>query len=303
MYFGAVYIAPSTLEENMSKVYVFYNPLANNGRSEESVKGLLETIEGEHVLCDMTKGYSEYISEMSAEDTLILCGGDGTLNRFINETDGENIECNILYYASGSGNDFAHDISLNLGDAPVSIKKYLTDLPEVEVKGKICKFINGIGYGIDGYCCEEGDRIRAEKPGEKVDYTAIAIKGLLFKFKPRNAKITVDGAEYEYKKVWLAPAMHGRYYGGGMIATPNQNRENAEKLSLLVWHGSGKLATLMAFPSIFKGEHIKHTKFIKVIEGKEIKVEFDKPCALQIDGETVLDVTSYTARVKVPAKV
>ncbi len=287
----------------MSKVYVFYNPLANNGRSEESISKLLETVESEHVLCDMTKGYGDLLAEISAEDTVILCGGDGTLNRFINETDGKNIECDILYYASGSGNDFAHDIGLGRGDAPVSIKKYLTDLPEVEVKGKTYKFINGIGYGIDGYCCEEGDRIRAEKPGEKVDYTAIAIKGLLFKFKPKNAKITVDGAEYEYKKVWLAPAMHGRYYGGGMIATPNQDRENAEKLSLLVWHGSGKLGTLMAFPSIFKGEHIKHTKHVKVIEGKEIKVEFDKPCALQVDGETVLDVTSYTARVKVPARV
>lgn len=287
----------------MSKVYVLYNPLANNGRSEEAIKKLLETIEVEHVLCDMTKGYGSIIDEIGAEDMLVICGGDGTLNRFINETDGKEIEGDILYFASGSGNDFAHDIGLSREETPVSIKKYLTDLPEVEVKGKTYKFINGIGYGIDGYCCEEGDRIRAEKPGEKVDYTAIAIKGLLGKFKPKNAKITVDGEEYSFKKVWLAPAMHGRYYGGGMIATPDQNREGADHLSLLVWHGSGKLKTLMAFPSIFKGEHIKHTKFIRVIEGKEITVEFDKPCALQIDGETVLDVTSYTARTKVPAKV
>ena len=52
-------------------------------------------------------------------------------------------------------------------------------------------FINGIGYGIEGYCCEEGDKIRAtsDKP---VNYTAIAIKGLLYKFKPRNATVTVD---------------------------------------------------------------------------------------------------------------
>ena len=287
----------------MSKVYVLYNPLANNGRSEEAIKALLETVEGEHVLCDMTKGYGELIDGMSAEDTLILCGGDGTLNRFINETDGESIECDILYYASGSGNDFAHDIGLERGANPVSIKKYLADLPEVEVKGRTYKFINGIGYGIDGYCCEEGDRLRAKNNDKPINYTSIAIKGLLGKFKPKNAKVTVDGKEYSFKKVWLAPAMYGRYYGGGMIATPDQNREGADHLSLLVWHGSGKLRTLMIFPSIFKGEHIKHTKLIQVIEGKEITVEFDKPCALQIDGETVLDVTSYTARAKVPAKV
>ena len=130
----------------MSKIYVFYNPLANNGRSEEDINKLLSTLEGESVLCNMTEGYTQHIAEMNEEDTLILCGGDGTLNRFINETDGSDIKADILYYASGSGNDFAHDISLNRGDAPVSIKKYLCNLPEVEVKGKTYKFINSCVY-------------------------------------------------------------------------------------------------------------------------------------------------------------
>ena len=287
----------------MSKIYVLYNPIANNGRSEEAIKSFAEKLEGKIVLCDMTKGYSDYLSKLEEDDKLILCGGDGTINRFVNDNDCDSIKCDILYYASGSGNDFAHDIALERGADPVSIKKYLSNLPEVEVKGKTYKFINGIGYGIDGYCCEEGDKVREKTPGKKVNYTAIAIKGLLFKFKPKNACITIDGVEYGYKKVWLAPSMWGRYYGGGMIATPDQHRESADKLSVLVWRGSGKLKTLMIFPSIFKGEHIKNTKYIEIIEGKEITVKFDKPCALQIDGETVLDVTSYTARVKVKAEV
>jgi diacylglycerol kinase family enzyme len=52
----------------------------------------------------------------------------------------------------------------------------------------------------------------------------------------------------------------------------------------------------MAFPSIFKGEHVKKTKIVKVFSGKEITVEFDRPTAIQIDGETILGVTKYTAR-------
>ena len=58
-------------------------------------------------------------------------------------------------------------------------------------------------------------------------------------------------------------------------------------------HGSGKLKTLMVFPSIFKGEHIKHTEMVAVHTGKEISVTFDRPTALQIDGETVLNVSTY----------
>ena len=286
----------------MAKTYVFYNSLANNGRGKESVEVFISSIQGEVVECDVTEGYTAHLDEMQAEDTLVLCGGDGTLNRFINETNDKDIKCDIMYYACGSGNDFARDISLERGAPPVSIRKYIENLPEVEVKGKTYKFINGVGFGIDGYCCEEGDRQRAI-PGKKVDYTAIAIKGLLGKFKPRNAKVTVDGVVHNYKKVWLAPTMHGRYYGGGMIPTPDQNRNNPEELSVLVWYGSSKLPTLMAFPSIFQGEHVKHTKMMEVLKGREITVEFESPCACQIDGETILDVTSYTARVKVPAKV
>ena len=67
--------------------------------------------------------------------------------------------------------------------------------------------------------------------------------------------ITVDGKEYRFKKVWLAPTMHGRFYGGGMMPTPAQDRLDPEgKLSVMVMHGSGKLKTLMIFPPFFTGK-------------------------------------------------
>lgn len=276
----------------MEKILVLYNPIANNGRSREAVETLVAKLGPRCTFCDVTKGYAELLAALTEKDAVLLCGGDGTLNRFINDTEGLSLPCDVLYYASGSGNDFAHDISLSRGDDPVSIKHYLRDLPEVEVKGRRYRFLNGVGYGIDGYCCQVGDELRAI-PGKKVDYTAIAIKGLLGKFKPKNAKVTVDGETHTYNKVWLAPTMNGRYYGGGMIATPEQDRLAKDGVSLLVWHGSGSLKTLMLFPSIFKGEHVKHTKHTAILRGREIEVEFDSPCALQIDGETVLDVTSY----------
>ena len=68
----------------------------------------------------------------------------------------------------------------------------------------------------------------------------------------------------------------------------------------MLFYGAGRIRTLAAFPSIFKGEHIKHKKLVTIITGKDIKVEFDSPRPLQIDGETVLDVTEYTA--KAPTK-
>ena len=73
----------------------------------------------------------------------------------------------------------------------------------------------------------------------------------------------------------------------------------------MVFHGCGKIKTLCVFPSLFKGEHIKHKKNVDVLSGKKITVKFDSPRPLQIDGETVLGVTEYTARsaALVPEKV
>ena len=125
----------------------------------------------------------------------------------------------------------------------------------------------------------------------------LTLKGLLFHYKPRDAVITVDGINCPYKKVWLAPTMNGRYYGGGMMPTPNQNRLGLNRsLSVMVFFGSSKLKTLAIFPSIFKGEHINHRHNIKVLCGHEITVRFDRPTPLQIDGETILGVTEYTVR-------
>ena len=70
---------------------------------------------------------------------------------------------------------------------PFLLNPFLANLPEVTVQGKTRRFINGIGFGIDGYCCEEGD-LQREKSDKRVNYTAIALKGLLYDFHPTTAK-------------------------------------------------------------------------------------------------------------------
>ena len=278
------------------KYYVLYNSIAGHGKAEEVARSLPEKLDGEVVgFADMTKitNYSAFLSDKS-DCALVICGGDGTLNRFVNDASEAIADSEVYYCATGSGNDFLRDLGAADGEV-VRITEQLRDLPICEVNGKTYRFINGVGYGIDGYCCEEGDKLRAA--GEtNINYTSIAIKGLLFHYKPTNATVTVDGVKHTYKKVWIAPTMHGRYYGGGMMPTPAQVRNNSEgKLSILVFHGSSKLKTLMIFPSLFKGEHLKHTKYTEVLSGHDITVEFDSPTPLQIDGETILGVSGYRA--------
>ena len=269
--------------------YIFYNSRAGGGIAEEKAKAYASKIGADDSVYDVRKiNYADIVTD--SEKDIIIFGGDGTLNRFVNATAGLKLENRVFIYPLGTGNDFMNDLGVKPSDDIVEVTKYIKRLPICEIQGIRNYFINGVGFGIDGYCCQEGDRQKAAGK-KKVNYTAIAIKGMFGKFKPRDAKITVDGKEYYFKKVWLAPCMFGRYYGGGMIPTPNQSRENEEgTISVMVFHGLGKLGALMLFPSIFKGAHLKNEKKTAVLTGKEIIVEFEEPCAAQIDGETVLNV-------------
>ena len=288
----------------MSQVYVLYNPLSGNHNGIEAAQKAISFFDGKEInYKDITKikDYRAFIDGLKPDDDVLICGGDGTLNRFANAIAQLTLNNAVYYYATGNGNDFLRDIGKKPDDGPIKMNDYLHHLPTVEVNGKTYSFINGVGYGIDGYCCEVGEDLRSK--GKVPNYTSIAIKGLLFHHKAANATITVDGKKYHYKRVWIAPTMHGRYYGGGMMAAPDQVRNKPENgITLVLMHKSGRLATLCVFPSIFSGKHVKHEKTVAVHNGRDITVEFDRPTTLQIDGEVILNVTKYRACLKVPVK-
>lgn len=280
------------------KKYILYNPLAGSENGVIRAKRLDVFFSGHETIYVDILGIEDFVAffdGLSPEDDVIVCGGDGTLNNFVNRIGGVSFENNIYYYATGSGNDFLRDLEKPLGSEPFLINEHIKNLPEIEVDGRRRKFFNGTGYGLDGYVCAIGNRLR-KTTSKKINYTALAIKSILFGYRPKTAKITVDGVEYTRERVWFATTMLGRFFGGGMKLAPHQSREDGY-LSLVLLHNCGKLRILTAFPSVFKGEHIKYTKIFEILRGKEISVEYDSPCDLQIDGESVYGVTSYSARV------
>ena len=280
------------------KYYVLFNPLSANGNGKEKVNAMAEKLtDAEVEFVDLTQvtDLRALLTEIPTDATIILCGGDGTINCFINDTRGMEYVHTILYFPCGSGNDFAREVQ---GDSEfIELNEYITNLPVATVNGKEYLFLNGIGFGIDGYCCEVGDEIRKKSPNKKINYTGIAIKGILFGYKATDATVIVDGKEYNFKKVWIAPTMKGWYYGGGIMPAPQQDRKNPDgTLSVTIFHGTNRLSTLCIFPNFFKGTHLKYTKAITLLTGKEITVKFSEPRALQVDGETVLDVKEYTVK-------
>lgn len=50
---------------------------------------------------------------------------------------------------------------------------------------------------------KSSERKQEEEKPKPVNYTKIAITGLLFHYKPKNVTVVVDGKRYQYKKCGL----------------------------------------------------------------------------------------------------
>lgn len=279
--------------------YLLYNPISNSGKGDEgknkAIKELNSYFPNLEEIDYTTIIFEDIAKILKAGDNLILLGGDGTLNFFANDIMVCKVPQGITYYLypCGTGNDFVNDLKDKIVNTRlIEINQYFEKLPKVRINGREQYFVNNVGFGLDGMVCQVADEVR--KKGKKPNYTSIALSLLSGKYERRNAKITVDGVTKEYKEVWIAPAMNGRFYGGGMKAAPEQNRLSGNLTCAVMW-GQSRLHTISAFMGIFKGTHVKHTEMCEFLVGKHIHVEFDTPCALQVDGETFLDIKEYEA--------
>lgn len=281
----------------MENYVILYNPNSGGGKGLNIAKEI-EPLMGEHnfVYQDMTaiNDYNEFLNQLPVGTDIILTGGDGTLNSFINRTDCDNLKQKLYFYASGSGNDFARDIKYPKRTKPICINNYIKNLPTAKIKDKVYKFINCVGSGMDGYCCAEVERLRSLGK-KRTNYTFVAIKALLGAYKPCDATVTVDGVTKTYKHAWLVPTMNGRFFGGGFMSAPNQDRLNKDKkLTTVSMHSNNFFKIVIAFLRLMKGTHIKMKSMIDTIEGYEISVKLSKPAPLQLDGEVIGNVTEYT---------
>lgn len=271
-------------------IYIFYNPLSNSGRAKDDIEKLREKLQQEIRLVDVTvEDKTSVYNNLTSEDEIIISGGDGTLHEFVNAIYDCQKGIPIRYYKTGTGNDFAKDVS-DSNQKFIDLNPYIENLPEVCINGEERYFLNGVGFGLDGFCCEYADDLRA-KSKKKINYSLIGLQGLLYAYKNKNAKVIVDGKEYTFTNVLMAPVMNGRYYGGGVKIAPDQDRLDPDnKLTIVVVHNLSKLRALPIFPRIYSGNHVKYSKYITVLRGHSITVEYDSPAPVQIDGETVRNV-------------
>lgn len=268
---------------------ILYNPLSKNSKSNVQTHKLVRYYKKNKIpfrLKSILKieDMKEFLEKKQNFDKVILLGGDGTINRFVNNTIDYDIKQDIYLKSNGSGNDFLRSLKGN-DKNPQYIFETVSDA------GNKTHFINGTGLGLDGYV---GYLIDQTKKKGQFSYLYNTLRGLI-KYIPEPITVTIDGEDYHFEKAYIVTMNNGRYFGGGMQISPEAKIDNDE-LDVIVVHTINKLLILPIFFTIYLGKHTKFKKYVFHKKGKVIKATFTTPQIQQADGENYYDITSLEVK-------
>lgn len=228
------------------------------------------------------------------EHTMIVLGGDGSLNEVINGIKNPS-KVMLGYIPTGSSNDFARGMgipkdakkALELILNPEKIEKL--DVGELAFSGKRRRFLVSAGIGFDAAVCHEvciskWKKILNRLKLGKLSYAVVALKRLL-KDQPVRMEIRLDdGSVHRFERAYFAAFMNQKYEGGGFKFCPDASPSDGY-LDVIVVDSLSKPKVICCLPTAFFGKHT-HFNGIHIFRCKKIDIHSEARLAVHKDGES-----------------
>ncbi len=257
---------------------ILYNPLSKNKKAKRVTKKVVDLFKKNNVPFRLKsllkiKDIEKYIKSTPKDIKLLLLGGDGTVNTFINQTYSLHLEQEIYLMGVGSGNDFMRSLNKQKPDTQPVMR--------MNFDRKKRFFINGSGLGMDGMIAH---RVNQSTSKNRFNYFFNTIRTFL-SFKPKYMEAVIDGKLHTFKKAFLINVNSGQYIGGGMRLTPDVLLEDDE-FEVIIVHKLNKLLLLLIFISVYLGFHTKFKRYVFTTKAKHVKATMFSTQISQCDGET-----------------
>ena len=216
------------------------------------------------------------------EYRIYSCGGDGTMNEIVGGVAGyDNVA--VTMFAGGSGNDF-----IRIFDQPEAFRDLNRLLDAEEAVFDLIRVnddysLNICSVGLDA-------RIAADVANYKRlpllsgfrAYVASTVINL-FKGISKHYIIELDGERIDGKKTMIC-ICNGRFYGGGFNPVPEADPTDG-KLDVLVVDAVNLLQVPAVIGKYKNGRYKELPKLVKHYRVDRVKVLFDKPTSINLDGE------------------
>ncbi|MDF2189368.1 diacylglycerol kinase family protein [Paraflavitalea sp. CAU 1676] len=268
-------------------IAIVCNTLAGNGYSETLSDQLQQLLNKQQIPCTVFR--DTWPAQFSGYSDVFILGGDGTLNRFINQY--PNISIPLSVFKGGSGNDFGWKLYGHLS-FEAQLSQVLSSSPKPVDAGS-CNgrlFLNGIGVGFDGEVVKSMGRKRFF--AGHLAYLGTVIRKIFF-FREKELELEYDGRRVKDKYFMISIA-NGSRYGGGFLVAP-QATVNDGLLDLVMIRKIHPLKRCFYLPRVEKGKHM-NLPFVKAERVKEVTIKAASPVPGHIDGE-LLEEKEYRITV------
>lgn len=268
----------------MKKHIFIVNPISGRGKYREAVDYIedyfKESKQEYEIHYTKYETHAEKLAAQYTEDAVLYSvGGDGTAHEILNGIH-EGVELGII--PVGTGNDFWRMIHFD-GD--------LKDIIYETINGKAQKidigqangrrFLNCANIGLDVSVNRTVNENRYRFMPRQAIYMITALWEL-FRYKPTNIRVEIDGVENEYSVI-LASFMNGKQYGGGFNNSPQSNiQDGLLDISLIDDIPFWKVFFLL--PKYYKGTHFS-IKEVTTLTSAKVKVSSDDIIPFACDGE------------------
>lgn len=268
---------------------VIFNPHTNKGTSVEAmadVRRILDDRGIEYIYRESNapKDCIKIARELSETcDTLVACGGDGTLFEVVTGAADKNVT--FCLFPLGSGNDVSRSIGMHgltheqLVDTLIAGKTRGFDVGDVNDR-KYCSTLF-VSYGVITNICA---RFAAMPKVSRFGYGYSAFRAILAHH-VRNFTVTTDGGDVESVRVDLISVQNVRTAGGG-ITVCKEAEDNDGYLNLVLVHRKNRFRLLLNLVALVRGKlHTQPNVEIRKVKAVTIIPEITEVCC--IDGELI----------------
>lgn len=275
------------------KCLFIYNPNSGKGKIKQKENYIVDKLKTKFEIVDVIQTkFSGHASQVVSKvysfyDTLVVAGGDGTLNEIINAIAEKENAPNIGYIPTGTVNDIARSLKI-----PRNIKKAV----QIILNGKLFNhdiFKCNNKYGI--YVCTTGlftDTSFATKQTEKKKLGKLAyfIYGArkIFKTEPINVKIKYDDKILE-KNCSLLLILNSKSIAGFKVnnkAVLDDGFVDVVMIDSPKKKGFSFLGLLRVFKLfIFGLNYMKNKKNVTYLKLKDFEVFVKSKAKINLDGE------------------
>lgn len=267
------------------KILFIVNPNSGTGKQDEFLAVLNNKIDTDLFNFDIE--YTEYRmhavtiakNALGCYDIVVAVGGDGTVNEVAKGLIGSDVVLGIIPIGSGNGLSRHLGLPLKIAEAITIINDFKTQkIDTIEIDSEV--FVNVAGVGFDAHVAHLFANTKKRGALPYVKHATIEFQ----KYESKWYSINIDGATIS-RKAFAISLANSSQFGNNAYISPNA-KINDGLIDVCIMNEFPKVEAGQLAVKLFN-KRLDKSKYMKIIQGKNVKITSNEEMPGHIDGEPV----------------